>query len=92
MLRLAAFIAAIAAPAAAQSPPCAPTAAVYEMFSILDAKSRIATGSVGQAVVEWWVSESGSWSIIATLPTGVSCLIAGGENYAEWTGGREPNI
>jgi hypothetical protein len=33
-------------------------------------------------VVELLTSSTGSWTIILTLPTGVSCLVATGDNWA----------
>jgi hypothetical protein len=32
-------------------------------------------------IVELFTSEKGSWTLLLTLPTGVSCLIAAGDNW-----------
>ena len=32
-------------------------------------------------VIELYTSEKGSWTLLLTQPTGVSCLIAAGDNW-----------
>lgn len=39
--------------------------------------------SGGGGVVELFVSEKGSWTLLLTQPTGVSCLVAAGEHWEQ---------
>jgi hypothetical protein len=45
-----------------------------------EAPRALGLTSSGQ-VVELLVSEKGSWTLIVTAPSGLSCLIAAGENW-----------
>ena len=37
--------------------------------------------AAGGGVVQLYVSEAGSWTVLVTRPGGVTCLLAGGENW-----------
>ncbi len=36
----------------------------------------------GQAMVELYVSDGGSWTVVVTSTAGVSCLVASGQNWS----------
>ncbi|MBN2906614.1 MAG: hypothetical protein JXJ18_07900 [Rhodobacteraceae bacterium] len=70
--------------APAQTPPqCGPRADVLATLAARYGEARQALGlAANSAVVELLANpETGSWTIIATLPSGISCLIASGEAY-----------
>ena len=49
-------------------------------------ETPMAVGQVdGNAVVEIFVSEQGSWTILATGTDGVSCIVSAGENFESTT-------
>ena len=56
-----------------------------EIVSRLEAAYQEKASAVGMAgnggVVELYTSEKGSWTLLLTQPTGVSCLIAAGDNW-----------
>lgn len=91
MFRLASFAAvaglvliAAGSPAAKAAPICGPhdkiAAALGERFK----ESRKALGLAGQAaVVEFYLSLKGTWTITATDTAGNSCIIASGEAWQD---------
>ena len=60
-----------------------------EMVKSLSDKFKENPAAVGQinasAVVEVFVSENGSWTILATGTDGVSCIVSAGENFESTT-------
>ncbi len=60
-----------------------------KILSALDQQYKEAPIGVGLAqsgrVIELLVSRKGSWTLLATGPTGLSCLIAAGENWEAMT-------
>jgi hypothetical protein len=70
-------------PAAAQNGLCADRTKIVERLQTKYGESRQGVGvAQGQRVVEIWASEdSGSWTIVMTMPDGSSCLIAAGEDW-----------
>jgi hypothetical protein len=60
-----------------------------KIISALDQEYREAPIGIGLTqngrVVELLVSRKGSWTLLATGPTGMSCLIAAGENWEAMT-------
>jgi hypothetical protein len=78
-----------AAPAAAQNAPC---------FGYADLMAALASGygevSVGyglispsNAVMQLFVSESGTWTLVIVRPDGMACGVAAGDN---WTFDEQP--
>lgn len=59
------------------------------IISALDQEYKEAPIGIGLTqngrVVELLVSRKGSWTLLATGPTGMSCLIAAGENWEAMT-------
>ncbi len=56
-----------------------------KIISALDQEYKEAPVGIGLTqtgrVIELLVSKKGSWTLLATGPTGMSCLIAAGENW-----------
>lgn len=72
-----------AVPAAAQTQACSSRMEVLKHLSSEYSEAPVAMGLANNGgVVEILSSKAGqSWTIILTLPNGVSCLIAAGENW-----------
>ena len=74
----------LAAPAAAQQlGPCAPRAdAVAKLAAGYgEVQAGIGLGAGGRSVVELYVSESGSFTILVTQPNGLACIAAAGDGW-----------
>jgi hypothetical protein len=69
--------------AAFAAPQCALRPQVLETLAQKYGESRRAMGiAADQTVMELFASaESGSWTLTVTLPTGMTCLVAAGQNY-----------
>lgn len=74
-----------ATPVAAQPAACSTRTEVLKHLSAEYAESPVAIGLANNGgVVEILSSKAGrSWTIILTMPNGVSCLIAAGENWEQ---------
>ncbi len=70
-------------PAFAQQ-SCAPRDAVMVQLAARYGETRqaIGLGSNGNAFETFANTETGSWTIIITRPTGISCLVAAGQSFA----------
>ncbi len=86
MLRLAAllgvaFVALHAVPGSAQT-ICGERAKFIDMLGLKYAEKAVAMGltSAG-AVVEVLTSPTGTWSILLTYPTGLTCMVAAGTRW-----------
>lgn len=74
------LIASLLAANSAYAETCAPRAQVVERLSGEYQETTLGNGLTSNgAIVELWASESGSWTIFATMPNGMSCLLAAGE-------------
>ncbi len=72
----------LAKPAAA-APLCEKRDAVLKLLAHDFAEVPSAIGLVASGgVIELLTSTAGSWTLILTLPTGVSCVVATGDNWA----------
>jgi hypothetical protein len=62
---------------------CAPRERVIQRLSTTYGESRQSIGlGSNNAVIEVFASiETGTWTITATMPTGVTCLVASGQGY-----------
>lgn len=68
--------------AEAQAPSCAPRQAVIDRLSDGYGESQTGSGVTRNGyLVELYQSPSGSWTLIATRPDGMSCLIAAGQGW-----------
>ncbi|MGY6632272.1 MAG: hypothetical protein ACXIU8_00795 [Alkalilacustris sp.] len=73
-----------ASPAAAQSGPrCAPRPQVLDMIEGRNGETRRAIGlTSGASVMELYASDnSGRWTLVLTMPSGLSCLIGAGTGF-----------
>ena len=79
----AALVLVAALPAAAQGARCAPRAQILDMVERRQSETRRAIGLTStQAVMELYASDAtGSWTLLVTLPTGLSCLVASGQGF-----------
>lgn len=77
-------MAALAPPAAAQN--CAPRELITRRLSA-DFQEQLKAGGLQvrqnvETLLEIWASsESGSFTVLISLPTGISCILAAGENF-----------
>ncbi|QUJ76883.1 hypothetical protein KDD17_02145 [Sulfitobacter albidus] len=82
----AAIVIALGGQAAAQSARnCAPRDVVVERLATGYGETRQSVGlGANNAMVEVFASEeTGSWTILITAPSGVSCLVASGQSFEE---------
>lgn len=65
------------------APQCAERPQVLETLAQKYGETRRSMGiSADQTVMELFAStESGSWTLTVTLPTGMTCLVAAGQNF-----------
>lgn len=71
-------------PAAAQQQMrCAPRAQMLDILETRRGESRRAIGlTSGDTVMELYAAEeTGSWTVVVTLPSGLSCLVATGTAF-----------
>jgi hypothetical protein len=70
-------------PAAAQAPNCAPTTLLYVdlLYGFGESRQTLGAAADGYVVETWANLASGTWTIIATSPDGVSCMVASGEAF-----------
>ena len=68
----------------AQDSPCAERTNVVDTLDSQYKESPRAIGLVSQeAVLEIFVSETGTWTVVVTDPAGVSCVLAAGQSWEE---------
>jgi hypothetical protein len=80
----------LASPAYAQQTQCAPTPQAYENLTNQHMERREFSGVVHDmsGLVEIWVGQnSDNWTLLATTPNGVSCIITYGVGYS---GAKQP--
>ena len=80
-LALAACSIAMAGAAKSAPTPCGPRAGIVEQLSARHSENQVALGlaDTGQ-VMELWMGPGGSWTLLASLPSGTSCVVAAGEH------------
>ncbi len=73
----------LAAPASAQGQSCGPRERIVQLLHDKHGETRQAVGlQQNMQVMETYAnSETGSWTIIVALPTGLACLVAAGEAW-----------
>jgi len=88
LLRLAAFAALLASPAAAAASPiaeiiCAPRDELAQRLTRQFGETRVATGMRDiERIMEVWTSErTGDWTLVMTYASGKSCIVAMGEHW-----------
>jgi len=61
---------------------CEPTDKMHDRLERRMRLSRTASGIRDQdQVIELWSAQTGAWALVATYATGISCLLAMGENW-----------
>ena len=71
-------------PAMAQDTPCADRSNVVDTLDSQYKESPRAIGLVSkEAVLEIFVSDSGTWTVVVTDPKGMSCVLAAGQSWEE---------
>lgn len=77
------YIATTSLASAQQQRNCGPRDLVVERLATGYGETRQSLGiGANNSMVEVYASEeTGSWTILVTLPTGVSCLVASGESF-----------
>ena len=69
-------------PGHAQTPSCGDRAEILEQLASRYHETRRGIGlAANNGVLEIFAAESGSWTILVTMPGGQTCLIASGDNY-----------
>jgi dipeptide/tripeptide permease len=73
----------LAAEAARAAPQCALRMQVLDTLAQKYGETRRSLGvAADQTVMELFASaETGSWTLTVTLPSGMTCLVAAGQNY-----------
>ena len=72
------------ATATAEDTPCAQRSNVIDALDSQYKESPRAIGLVSkEAVLEIFVSETGTWTVVVTDPAGVSCVLAAGQSWEE---------
>lgn len=67
-----------------QDSPCAERTNVIDTLDSQYKESPRAIGLVSQeAVLEIFVSETGTWTVVVTDPAGLSCVLAAGQSWEE---------
>ena len=70
--------------ATAQDTPCAERNNVIDTLGSQYKESPRAIGLVSkEAVLEVFVSDTGTWTVVVTDPQGVSCVLAAGQSWEE---------
>ncbi|WP_170406751.1 hypothetical protein [Ruegeria arenilitoris] len=77
----------------AQTPNCAPRPDVLQRLAETYGETRRGIGMARQGtVMEIFASDdTGTWTITATLPNGLTCLVAAGEAYETLAEALPPN-
>jgi len=85
---LAACMLCLALPLRAELGPCAPREVVVDRLQEVYGETRRSVGRAeGRATVEIFASiATGSWTMTATRPGGLTCLIASGRDYGALAG------
>ncbi|MCP5367113.1 MAG: hypothetical protein H6907_20030 [Hyphomicrobiales bacterium] len=80
-LTAAAVVGTHAAPAQAQA--CAKREDIVKTLASQYGEARTARGvsQTANSLVELFTGPSGTWSLVVTGPTGISCLVSAGENW-----------
>ena len=76
---------ALSATAAIAEPVCGPALDMWEgLEQYGESRQSIAIHIEGDAAVETWANEdTGSWTVILTSPTGISCIALHGMGWAD---------
>jgi len=74
-------------PLAAETGENSPCAERTNVVNTLDSQYKESPRAIGlvshEAVLEIFVSETGTWTVVVTDPAGVSCVLAAGQSWEE---------
>lgn len=66
---------------------CGPYGAVSKMLTVKFGEAPRASGTIGKdaalRIMQAWVSDDGSWTILITAPTGRSCIAIAGQDWED---------
>jgi len=79
-LTLAILAALVTLPAAARE-PCMDRTTLVERLADTYGESQVSWGLATGQIIEVWASPSGSWTVMRSLPGGVSCIVATGQHW-----------
>lgn len=82
---------------AQESRVCYPHQVMVDLLDARFGEYRTHAGLVplvdgGSLLVELYVSDDGSWSLIGTTPEGHSCVITGGDNWGPAPSDKQPGM
>lgn len=82
-----AWVVLVAGAASAQPRACAPRDVVLDRLAVRygEARKAIGLGANAQMVEVFASEDSGTWTIIVTSPSGLTCLIASGSAFEAMT-------
>jgi hypothetical protein len=87
VLCAAAALAVLSSPAAATSMSyCGERTKIVEVLNTKYQESRLSGGIIGEAgtgIMELFVSKKGTWTILATMAQGKTCIVAAGQAWQE---------
>jgi hypothetical protein len=70
------------APAGAVAAACAPRSAIVDLLAARHGEVLVARGVTNKGgLLETFASQSGTWTILLTSPSGRSCLVATGDGW-----------
>jgi hypothetical protein len=87
VLSASAVLAMLAAPAAATNMSfCGERTKIVEVLNSKYQEARLSGGIIGQdgsGVMELFVSKKGTWTMLATMAKGQTCIVAAGQSWAD---------
>jgi hypothetical protein len=88
-----ALLAGLAISSSAAAAPCGKREDVVKFLDSNYKERREAMGMAGNnQLVEVYVSETGSWTIVMSMPGGNSCIIGAGEAWQQLPKAAGPNV
>jgi hypothetical protein len=73
----------IGGPLAAQTPNCAPREAlITKLTNVGEAQAAIGLDTKGSLLEIWASDATGTWTVVMSFSTGVSCIMTHGQNWA----------
>ena len=91
MLYAAIIVAAFVGPSHAQEARCAPHDTLSAALARTFKETVVSMGLIGNGqMLEVYASEKGTWTIVYTLPNGISCMVASGSAFEQITAKWQP--
>jgi hypothetical protein len=86
LLSACALIPMFCVPAAAEMSFCGERAKIVEVLNSKYQEARQSAGIIGEngtGILELYVSKKGTWTMLATMAEGKTCIIAAGQSWAD---------